>query len=136
MIAAIVLSVVLFMAWAADDALLAVELVAWAAMLFLSLVTFRRAVLTLAAVFGRDKKGRNDAPEPNVLVLIPARDEADVILSCLDSVRRLDWPAEKLRVVVIDDGSGDGTGAVVASESERDARIRVLRRSAPRRRFG
>jgi len=75
-----------------------------------------------------------DDPEiwPSVSVLIPARNEADRIESCLRSVLANEYPGE-MEVIVIDDGSEDGTlrrarrvrknsGARVPAEMEIDPR--------------
>ncbi|KAF0115702.1 MAG: Squalene-phytoene synthase [Rhodospirillaceae bacterium] len=46
---------------------------------------------------------------PEVVVVIPARDEAEVIGISLPTVLRQDYPG-RLRVIVVDDNSRDGTG--------------------------
>ncbi len=59
-----------------------------------------------------------------VSVLIPARDEAANIGPLLDSVlasRKVD-----LEVVVLDDGSTDGTGGLVRAAAARDGRVRLV----------
>src|SRR5262245_6451144 len=48
---------------------------------------------------------------PRVAVVIPARDEADVIGRCLRSLLRQDYPGS-WSVIVVDDNSGDGTANV------------------------
>jgi len=55
---------------------------------------------------------------PSVSVLIPARDEAETIEACIASVLENDYPADRLEVIVIDDGSTDDT----ASRARRVAR--------------
>jgi len=51
------------------------------------------------------------APEtwPAVSVVVPARNEADDITACLDSLRATDYPADRLEIIVVDDFSTDGT---------------------------
>lgn len=46
---------------------------------------------------------------PTVSVIVPARNEADAIDDCLDSLRACDYPADKLEIIVVDDFSTDGT---------------------------
>ena len=53
-------------------------------------------------------------PPPTLAVIIPARNEARVIGACLRSVAAQGWPAGRLEVIVIDDGSTDETGAIAA----------------------
>jgi hopene-associated glycosyltransferase HpnB len=48
---------------------------------------------------------------PPVAIVVPARDEADVIALSLGSLLAQDY-AGALRIVLVDDGSGDGTGAI------------------------
>jgi hopene-associated glycosyltransferase HpnB len=48
---------------------------------------------------------------PAVVVLIPARDEAETIGAAVGSLRAQDYPGA-LSVIVVDDQSGDGTGAI------------------------
>ena len=56
---------------------------------------------------------------PSVVAVVPARDEADVIQRSIGSLIAQDYPGE-FRIVLVDDQSGDGTGAVARSlNSER-----------------
>ncbi|HEY3357287.1 MAG TPA: glycosyltransferase [Polyangia bacterium] len=49
---------------------------------------------------------------PRLAVVIPARNEAAHIGACLRSVAAQGWPAARVEVIVIDDGSTDDTGAL------------------------
>ncbi len=57
-----------------------------------------------------------DAPEPSrwpdVVAIVPARNEADVLPETLPCLLGQDYPGE-LRVLVVDDASEDGTGEVI-----------------------
>jgi cellulose synthase/poly-beta-1,6-N-acetylglucosamine synthase-like glycosyltransferase len=64
--------------------------------------------------------------------LVPALNEARVIEHTLD--RLLSLPVRQCLVLVIDDGSDDGTGSLV--ESHGDPRVRLLRRELPHARLG
>ncbi len=64
---------------------------------------------------------------PQVDVVVPARDEADLIAASLGSLLAQDFPA--FRVTLVDDGSSDGTGAIARGLN--DARLTVLS-GAPR----
>jgi hypothetical protein len=59
-----------------------------------------------------------------VAVLVPARDEAHRIAPCLAGLLAQDHPA--LTVLVLDDGSSDGTGDLVRARVGADPRFRVL----------
>ncbi len=65
---------------------------------------------------------------PDVDVVIPARDEAEGIGDALRSLLAQDYPG-RLRVVVVDDGSSDGTGAIargLIDPGESEPRLLVL----------
>jgi chlorobactene glucosyltransferase len=50
---------------------------------------------------------------PRITVIVPARDEAGNICRCLNSLLAQDYPPSRLRVLVVDDHSTDGTAAIV-----------------------
>jgi hypothetical protein len=86
-------------------------------------------VLFLIAV-PRRGRGEPRAPEPlpqdpRVLVVLPTYDERETIGEVLEGLIALPY---RLDVLVVDDGSPDGTGAVVRSRSEADRRIRLIER--------
>ena len=58
--------------------------------------------------------GEAMASAPHVAVVIPARDEAAVIEDTLRALGRLRYPRGQLEVVVLDDGSRDGTGELAS----------------------
>ncbi|MDP9140317.1 MAG: glycosyltransferase family 2 protein [Pseudomonadota bacterium] len=59
-------------------------------------------------------------------VIVPAHNEAAVIANCLASLRRLDWPADQWRLLVVADNCDDGT-----AEIARAGGAHVLERSDP-----
>jgi len=62
--------------------------------------------------------------EPRVSMIIAAYNEADSIGAKIDNLLSLDYPEDRLEVVIASDGSDDGTVAVVASYT--DERIKLL----------
>jgi 1,2-diacylglycerol 3-beta-glucosyltransferase len=66
---------------------------------------------------------------PMVDVVVAARDEEVVIGSLVERVLRLRWPADQLRLWVVDDGSEDRTPQRLADLQARHSQLRVLRRS-------
>jgi len=50
-----------------------------------------------------------DGWTPSVSIVIPAYNEGVHIRKCLDSLSALDYPKEKLEIIVVDDGSSDDT---------------------------
>lgn len=61
---------------------------------------------------------------PRVSVIIPAHNEELVIGGCLAAMGKLDYPADKLEIIVINDRSKDRTGAIIDSAAAKDPRIR------------
>lgn len=61
---------------------------------------------------------------PWVSVIVPIRDEATRIERCLRAVLAQDWPADRLDVIVVDGGPGDGTGLVARRVLDDAPRVR------------
>lgn len=59
------------------------------------------------------RHGREPAPWPSVVAVIPARDEAAILPGTLPSLLAQNYPGE-FSVVLVDDGSSDGTAEVAA----------------------
>jgi chlorobactene glucosyltransferase len=72
-------------------------------------------------------RGDSKIPEPAPLVsiLIPARDEEENIATCLESLRKQDYP--NFEVLVLDDNSGDSTAGIVEQIAAKDNRIQLLK---------
>lgn len=82
----------------------------------------------LAQRFGRET--RTGSRLPSVTLLIAAHQEADVIAARLDNALALDYPPERLEILVVADGCTDATEAIVASYAHRGVK---LLRQWPRR---
>jgi poly-beta-1,6-N-acetyl-D-glucosamine synthase len=63
--------------------------------------------------------------EPFVSVLMVVRNEDQVLPKKLENLLTLDYPEDRLEVVVVSDGSTDGTDRLL-HESARDPRVRVV----------
>jgi len=64
-------------------------------------------------------------PAPFVSVLIPARDEAANIETCLKSLQKQDYP--NFEVIVLDDNSSDNTAEIVNRIAASDNRIQLIK---------
>jgi cellulose synthase/poly-beta-1,6-N-acetylglucosamine synthase-like glycosyltransferase len=67
---------------------------------------------------------------PSVAVIVAAHDEEEVIAARLENLLALDYPAERLQIVVASDASTDRTDAIVEEFAARDPRVRLV--AAPR----
>lgn len=61
---------------------------------------------------------------PLVSIIVPARNEAHQIAECVRSLLAQDYP--RFEVIVVDDCSEDGTGAIVGELSKRDSRLTLV----------
>ncbi|MDT8322699.1 MAG: glycosyltransferase [Bacteroidota bacterium] len=60
---------------------------------------------------------------PGVSILIPAHNEEVVIDATLRAMRALDYPGDRLEIIVINDGSTDRTGEIVRRHAAEDGRV-------------
>ena len=83
-------------------------------------------VALFARVFGRDESARElaDAALPRLSVLVAAHNEREVIGDRVRNLLEMDYPADRLEIVIASDGSDDGTVEVVRRID--DPRVRVL----------
>ena len=51
--------------------------------------------------------------EPTVSIVLIVRNGEDILSDCLDSISRLDYPKDKLEVVVVDNNSSDRTREII-----------------------
>ena len=72
-----------------------------------------------------DEKEELPEPLPLISILIPSRNEESDIVSCLESLRRQDYP--NYEILVLDDNSSDNTAAVVEEIAAADPRVKLLR---------
>ena len=64
---------------------------------------------------------------PVVSIFIPTRDHWYLLGQCLESLRRTDWPADRLEVIVIDNGSTDTETLEGIAAAEASGQIRIIR---------
>ena len=84
-----------------------------------------------AAKPGEAEPGAPDLPAvdlPAVDLVVAARDEEAVIGQLVQRLSQLDYPQELLRFWVVDDGSEDGTAAVLAAQQGVYPQLQVVRR--------
>jgi len=101
------------------------EILFWASVAMVSYVYAGYPLLLLVLRKLIDQPVDKQPYFPSVSLLIPAFNEAAVIREKIKNSLALDYPADKLEIVVASDGSTDGTGAA-ARELPDGRRVRVL----------
>jgi cellulose synthase/poly-beta-1,6-N-acetylglucosamine synthase-like glycosyltransferase len=61
----------------------------------------------------------NENFEPTVTIIVAARNEEKNIRKCLESLVQIDYPHEKLEIIIVDDYSTDSTGKIIDEFSNR-----------------
>jgi len=98
--------------------MIAIILVTALALIVTVIVTYtvRHYFFTINRLVGRHRQPYVDigiAVWPEVTVLVPAHNEERVIRGMLDALLDQDYPADRLRIVPINDRSTDGTAAIL-----------------------
>lgn len=70
--------------------------------------TLRRLVFLVASLVPPRRHG--DGATPSVTLLVPAQNESGTVGAALDAIAQLDYPDDRLFVILVDDGSSDETG--------------------------
>lgn len=63
---------------------------------------------------------------PSCSILIPAHNEEKVIGPTLEAMLALEYPRDRLKIIVINDGSSDGTREIVQRYAARDPRVELF----------
>jgi len=80
-------------------------------------------LLTLLTRFSKPPVPGSDLPAPPVTLLISAFNECQVIATKLENALALEYPRDRLEIMVISDGSEDGTDEIVRQFSARGVRL-------------
>ena len=80
----------------------------------------------LQRIFHRER--RHEEEQPTVSLLIPAHNEAAIIAEKINNSLAIDYPADRLEIVVASDGSTDSTAKIVhqLAQAGRAGRVRLL----------
>jgi cellulose synthase/poly-beta-1,6-N-acetylglucosamine synthase-like glycosyltransferase len=70
------------------------------------------ACILFAGIRGRRSFSGSVGALPKFSLIVPAKNEAVVILRCLKALLEVDYPKDKLEIIVVDGGSTDATGEI------------------------
>ena len=94
----------------------------------------RHFLFSVNRLFGHQRHPYLDvevADWPQLTVFVPAHNEEHVIAGCLDALLSTDYPADRMKVIVIDDRSEDRTGEIVDAYAARHPdRLQAFHRTA------
>lgn len=90
-------------------------------------VGYPLAVAALARA--RARPVRREDIEPRVTFIVAAHDEELVIEHRVENLLALDYPPDKLDIVIVSDGSTDRTDDLVEALADENSRVRLLRTS-------
>ena len=68
----------------------------------------------------------NNSQYPTVTAIIAVRNESEHLDDCLRAVTNLDYPNEKIEILLVDGMSTDNTPAIIAEWAKQDRRVKVL----------
>jgi cellulose synthase/poly-beta-1,6-N-acetylglucosamine synthase-like glycosyltransferase len=106
---------------------LALEILFWASLgaLVWTHLGYPLAAAALAAVRTR-RIATDDAYLPTVTVIVAAHDEETVIERRIENLLALDYPEDRVRIVVASDASTDATDRLVEAIAARNPRVQLL----------
>ena len=82
-------------------------------MIFWAMIGYPLSIKLLGKVYKDKKNRKNYVLEPTVTIMIVAHNEEKVIKEKLDNVCNLNYPKDKLRILVSSDNSTDNTNVIV-----------------------
>ncbi len=97
--------------------------------IILVIATVAYVVEFLYLRIGLERSGRltqNPGYEPSVSVIVAARNEELFIEACIHSLIRLEYPKEKLEIIIVNDRSTDNTGTLIKPFTEQYAFIKMI----------
>ena len=63
---------------------------------------------------------------PSVSIIVPARNESQSIIKCLECLRSQNYPVDKFEIISVDDGSEDETGNILDQIAENNNLIQSV----------
>ncbi|KKW41394.1 MAG: Glycosyltransferase involved in cell wall biogenesis [Parcubacteria group bacterium GW2011_GWB1_55_9] len=96
--------------------------------LFIAIFFESFVLVTLLSAPARAARARGrGAATPSVAIIVPCWNEASTIAATCESLFALDYPKEKLEVILVDDGSTDATPGTMARFA-RHPQVRIVRK--------
>ncbi|RME55336.1 glycosyltransferase family 2 protein [Candidatus Woesearchaeota archaeon] len=89
------------------------------------------SVFWIQVAFASNEKKTSKPYEPNVSFLVPAWNEEKTLRKTVESILNLDYPKEKIEIVIVNDGSVDNTQKIGEElvEENKDVNIKLINRT-------
>jgi cellulose synthase/poly-beta-1,6-N-acetylglucosamine synthase-like glycosyltransferase len=94
-----------------------------AAVLVQAYIGYPLSLAVLRLVFGARSRHRMEESTPKVALVISAYNEAAVLRRKIENSLAIDYPRERLTIVVVSDGSEDGTASIVEEYADHGVRL-------------
>lgn len=69
---------------------------------------------------------KSDEELPTVAVVVSAKNEEDDLPKCIAKLEKLDYPKDKLQIVLVNDDSDDSTGEIIRAAADRNPHFKAL----------
>jgi cellulose synthase/poly-beta-1,6-N-acetylglucosamine synthase-like glycosyltransferase len=86
------------------------------------------AILALCGIFRSKRVRRDEAYTPRVVFIISVHNEERIIREKIENSLKLDYPKDKLKIVVASDGSSDATNDIVREYENRSIILKAFER--------
>ena len=84
-------------------------------------------ILTFFFSYGLGQEKRyNSEFEPNVSIVVAVRDEEQTLETCLASLANLDYPKNKLEIIIVNDNSSDGSSHIAEQYAQQYPHFQVI----------
>lgn len=83
-------------------------------------------IYTIKRALQNKKNAKKRAYRPTVSIVVPAHNEASVIEQTLDCLLKVDYPANKLQIILADDGSTDNTVKIIRAYKRKHDKGNIL----------
>lgn len=95
-------------------------MILFTAIFFILFGFYFRFLLRIYRGLRRLTTGREDFPPVPVTIIVPFKNEENIILNCLNSLQKQDYPDELLEVIFVDDNSTDDSPGMLKRNIERE----------------
>ena len=99
------------------------QIVFWGSLAVLAYVYVGYPLVVYLVSVVRPRRVERGEVEPSVTVLITAYNEEEAIAAKIENTLKLDYPAEKLEILVASDGSTDETDEIVRGFADRGVKL-------------